>query len=184
MERNDILEASDIPPLGRREFFGLLAWRAVQVAAGTVLISELSARNALANHADGSACTPEAPFSCTAVPSNVCNEGTAPNECTATASGQANICTAPNRNTCTASGVTPRNLCSGRGGGGENTCTGAEKTNCCVAGAGSNTCSLPRDGGVTNSCAPPEANYCDPPGANSCGGINGAANGTAGVADP
>jgi hypothetical protein len=170
MEVSDI----EIPALGRREFFGLFAWRVLQAAGGAVLLAELGGRRALAVPGCGlhNACTPlvhhqnicDQP----APAANICNAGTGPNACVAEASGEANICDAPGRNTCSSGGEQPMNTCQGGFGSGQNHCDGAAQTNSCTGSPGANTCHAAPGAGPTNWCTSgADSNYCTE-GANVC----------------
>lgn len=185
--RDSIGEIAPSIQIPRREFLGLVGWRALTVGAGVVVALEAVVVPALAagtNQACGTTVGP---------PTNTCKAGTSgpTNACPGTntcsnAAGTGNFCTGgtltgnscSGNNNCGGSGATT-NTCSGAGStSGGNACDGAAASNLCNPGS-SNACT---DSGVgkgnacgasgfgtntckgTNSCVTPSPNWCGPTG--------------------
>lgn len=144
---------TDFPAMGRREFFNLCAWRAVQIGGGLFLV------------AGGARSVAMAMANCTLAP-NTCGPSAPPNVCNA--QGTVNTC------------GEAMNICNASQGGGNqctsfqatgNTCKAGVQTNICKGTVGSNVCdsALDRPG---NQCS--GTNICDPGSANTCkGGARG-----------
>lgn len=184
-------EMGEIPPMPRREFFGIVVIQAVALAGGgSVIFGHLSPPAyasvfgpcTLTPNTCGSGttntCTPAPPNSCTP---NTCSGR---NECIGAG---ANVCSSGNKNTCAESTGGGSNICEGGGasnncqgqsdGKAANTCgTGAkgQGTNTCQANLGSNECSSTTYANHCNSrnaCAEASngsANNCNPTASNKC----------------
>lgn len=167
---HDLQDVADLA-LGRREFFGLLAWRTVTTVAGCILVGQL------ADGARGDGDPPPVAHNCTYSSPNTCDTPT-PNECTTalgsnTCSGgptgqTANSCIhPPGGNSCRSTTTTGINTCQGPTGGYINSCTGPATANQCLGTAGANTCDG-KSGGFANVCQGQGANVCEPAAANAC----------------
>jgi len=171
---HDLQDVADLA-LGRREFFGLLAWRTVSTLAGCILVGQL------ADAARGDDDPPPVFNDCDVLHPNrcvtqlnMCQPGVGTNRCTSGAfatnecGGQpagANICRDLGQiNACTGSSG-QANKCTG-GIGGENRCGNSQGANTCSGATGANTCQP----ASANKCVGEAANVCDPPAANQ--GVN------------
>lgn len=130
---------SDLPPVGRREFFGLLSWRLAEISGAAVVVGYLVGPRAVALGA------------------NTC-VGKTDNHCTTTL----NQCTPSlGKNTCGSAKTGGSNLCNATTGGG-NSCRSPGVTgtyNTCIGGPG---------GTVGNQCVGTNGNFCNPGSTNSC----------------
>jgi hypothetical protein len=159
MPPRELEDASGMPRLGRREFFGLCAWRIAQIGAGVVLVSEMGRRAAVARPG-ANPCTPASPNQCTTPTPNICGTACGVNTCNGGVSS-GNICSPPGSNSCRGTAGGPWNACQGgSAGGAANVCNGAN-ANYCTSTAGANTC-VHVGNGVANCCGTPGANSCDP----------------------
>jgi hypothetical protein len=163
----------EFPPVGRREFFGLFAWRALQTAAGLVLVGEVATRPAHATPGcvDTNTCTGESgkmSNACNVSAGNRCTKAGAVNTCNGQATGAtANSCVSPpGANTCSSAGASV-NTCKGSVGGSINECSGTAANYC--LGKGANTC-VQTAAGSANVCTSPSANVCGTAAANVCSG--------------
>lgn len=159
--------------LGRREFFGLLAWRTVTTVAGCILVGQLAdgARGDDDPPPVGHACHPLSPDVRCVVQLNVCGigEGQGTETCTGSIDGSgsnkcggqpagANVCRdLGGINTCDGPGEA--NRCTGFRA---NMCAHAQGANTCTGGDGANTCL----GSGANKCVPDSSNSCFPEAAN------------------
>ncbi len=160
----DLQDVADLA-LGRREFFGLLAWRTVSAVAGCILVGQL------ADGARGDDDPPPVAHNCDRSSPNKCEvklnecttyEGT--NKCSSIL-GPTNTCPGPvGGNSCR--GTKAVNTCTGGSGQEVNKCSGAYGANSCVAAVGANTCT--GELGFSNCCQPANANVCEPPSSNFC----------------